>query len=148
MIVFPYLKAAGKDDLIAQVATKSLSPKPPASWVIPVFAEKPGQRLHMFRKDDGHFSEDTPENRVYIRAAVSDPYNKEAVNNFGVELYSKIMPDGYRARAYVKNGLITNGGRDKPWRKWIANNDKRAGGQETSVPTINSSSKNEYKPTI
>ncbi|MGB7127575.1 MAG: hypothetical protein WBD50_00595, partial [Candidatus Rhabdochlamydia sp.] len=130
LIVFPHLRAAGKDDLITQVATKSLNPKPSASWVIPPFAEKPGQRLHMFRNDEGHLSEDTPENRAYIRAAVSDPSNRESINKHGVELYSKIMPDGYRAWAQVRNGIITNGGRDKPWRKWVANNDpKGPGGQ-------------------
>ena len=129
LIVFPHLTAAG-DDQITQAAAKSLNPKPPVSWVVPAFVEKPGQRLHIFRKADGHFSEDTPENRAYIRAAVSDPANKEAVNNHGVELYSKIMPDGYRAWAHVKNGFITNGGRDKPWRKWVANNNpKGPGGQ-------------------
>ena len=120
LIISPHWRAAGKDDLIAQVATKSLNPKPPASWVIPPFAEKPGQRLHMFRNDEGHFTEDTPENRAYIRTAVSDPTNRESINKLGIELYSKIMPDGCQAWAYVRNGLIINGGRDKPWRKWVA----------------------------
>ena len=119
LVIFPHLRAAGDDQKIAQVAAKTLNPKPPASWAIPPFVEKPGQRLHVFRNDDGHLSEDTPENRAYIRAAVSDPTNRESINNFGVELYSKIMPDGYRAWAQVRNGIITNGGRDKPWRKWV-----------------------------
>lgn len=86
----------------------------------------------MFRRKrpEGHFTEDTPENRAYIRTAVSDPANRESINKHGVELYSKIMPDGHRAWAYVQNGKIVNGGRDKPWVKWVANNDpKGPGGQ-------------------
>ncbi|VHN99541.1 ankyrin repeat domain-containing protein [Candidatus Rhabdochlamydia sp. T3358] len=134
LVVFPHLKAAGDDQKIAQVAAKSLNPQPPASWVPPTtFDENPVRLSHMFRrkKEGGHFTEDTPKNRAYIRAAVSDPSNRESINNFGVELYSKIMPDGYRAWAQVRNGLIINGGRDKPWRKWVDNN-KKAGGQVES----------------
>ncbi|PWU13447.1 MAG: hypothetical protein C5B45_06030 [Chlamydiae bacterium] len=42
------------------------------------------------------------------------------------------MPDGYRAWAHVKNGFITNGGRDKPWRKWVADSDNSVGGKVKS----------------
>ncbi|HEV3269899.1 MAG TPA: ankyrin repeat domain-containing protein [Candidatus Rhabdochlamydia sp.] len=135
LVIFPHLRAAGDDQKIAQVATRSLNPKPPASWVPHPFTENPEKISHMFRtkNPEGHFTEDTPENRAYIRTAVSDPSNRESINKHGVELYSKIMPDGYRAWAYVKNGLITNGGRDKPWRKWVANNNpKGPGGQVES----------------
>lgn len=131
LIISPHWRAAGKDDLIAQVATKSLNPEPPISWILPPFDESPERLSHMFRaaKKGGHFTEDTPENRTYIRAAVSNPTNLEAVNNKEVELYSKIMPDGYRVWAYVRNGLIINGGRDKPWRKWVTDSDSSFGGK-------------------
>ncbi|QZA58152.1 ankyrin repeat domain-containing protein [Candidatus Rhabdochlamydia porcellionis] len=135
LIVFPHLRAAGKEDQITQVAAKSLDPKPPTSWVPPItFDENPVRLSHIFRrkKEGGHFTEDTPENRTYIRAAVSDPANRESINKHGVELYSKIMPDGYLAWAYVQNEKIVNGGRDKPWRKWVADPKNSLGGKVES----------------
>jgi hypothetical protein len=134
LIISPHWRADGKDDLIAQVATKSLNPKPPASWVPPLLAVTPDKLGHIFSKEEGHFTKDTPDNRAYILSAVSHPDNKDAVNKFGLEMYSKVMPDGYRAWAHVKNGLITNGGRDKLWLKWIADPDNHKGGRMQPRP--------------
>ncbi|PWU15982.1 MAG: hypothetical protein C5B45_01525 [Chlamydiae bacterium] len=120
LVIFPHLRAAGDDQKIAQVAAKSLNPKVPVSWVPPPFDETRSRNGHMFRDKEDHFIEDTPENRTYIHAAVSDPANRKAVNNYGVELYFKVMPDGYQAWARVQNGKIVNGGRSKPWLKWVA----------------------------
>jgi hypothetical protein len=129
LIIFPHLQAAGKEDQITQVAAKSLNPKPPASWVPPPFDDNRTRRGHVFRNQVTHFSEDTPENRAYILSAVSDPANRKAVNKFGVELYTKMMPDGHQAWARVEKGYVVNGGRNKPWYKWVADPNHHAGGK-------------------
>lgn len=78
---FLILKAAGKDDLIAQVATKSLNPKPSPSWIPPPIKETSSRQGHMFRNQIAHFSEDTPENHAYVLTAVSDPLIKRPLIN-------------------------------------------------------------------
>ena len=123
------MQAAGNDQKIAQVAAKSLNPKPPTSWTPPSLDTRSERLGHIFTGDIGHFSEDTAENRAYFLSAVSHPDNKKAVNKFGKEMYAKVMPDGHLAWAHVKNGLVANGGRGSPWYVWVAdNNPKGAGG--------------------
>lgn len=62
---------------------------------IPVFPESKSSLGHIFRKINGHFENDTHENRKYILEAVAHPANKAGTMKQGVEVYFKIMPDGY-----------------------------------------------------
>ena len=139
LVVFPYLRAAGKDDLITQVVEKSLNPKPSASWTPPPFNETRDTLGHIFVNKRTHLSKDTPENRAYILSAVSDPANRRAINSHGLEMYDKIMPDGYRAWAHVKNGVVTNGGRGSPWfrSRWVPDSDNQKGGKMEDLPLQN-----------
>lgn len=126
LIILPYLRAAGKEDaIISQPVTRKIK-----------FDTSPEKLGHIFRKKEGHFHEDTPANREYILAAVSDPANKVGENKFGREIYFKKMSDGYRAWAYVENGLIRNGGRDVPWKTWVMDPEAYQGGRMVSTVTI------------
>lgn len=77
---------------------------------LPVFRDEKSFINHIFRTKEGHFSQDTPENRQYILAAASNPENRVAIDNYGVGIYLKAMFDGRQAWAHVRNGEIANGG--------------------------------------
>ncbi len=97
----------------------------------PPFCDKPSTPGHIFRKDEGHFEKDTPENRKIIFQAVADPRNKVGVNKYGVELYRKILPNGTQAWANVWKGKITNGGVNLQPQRWIPDPTERDGGYHT-----------------
>lgn len=117
IVIFPKLRAAGLKDKVNELAHSALKPNV-NHCNDPIFLETPSKLAHIFRDKEGHFSKDTPENRAYILAAMSNSANRKVINKFGVELYFKVMPDGYQAWAHVRNGLIINGGRDIAWKKW------------------------------
>lgn len=143
LIVLPHLQAGAVDDIAVQselTKTKKVNKnhfdEKTRSWIPPTILETPSKLGHIFRKESGHFHKDTPDNREYILGAVSDPANKVGENKFGREIYSKKMPDGYRAWAHVEKGFIVNGGRDVPWRKWEPNPEEHLGGRMVPIVTI------------
>lgn len=99
-----------------------------SSQIIP-FLDKKETFGHIFREEIGHFKEDTPENRAYIAAATSSPENYVSTNKFGVDMYLKVMPDGYQSWAQVYKGEITNGGCNKRILKWVSDETLPLGGK-------------------
>lgn len=140
LIILPHLQAGALDDIIVQnenLKTKQVSEnhftgKIPG-WIPPQITDRSDKLGHIFRDSEGHFSENTRENRAYIEAAVADPANKVGENKFGREIYCKMMPDGYRAWAHVERGFIVNGGRDISWKKWEVNLSSRPGGRMVPI---------------
>lgn len=132
IIIFPHLKASAKDE----IDSKTIQAEEKKSWTSPRIMETESRLGHIFRDAPGHLKEDTPKNREYILAAVSDPANKVGENKFGREIYCKTMSDGYRAWAHVEKGFIINGGRDVPWRKWKPDPEEYLSGRMVSIVTI------------
>lgn len=68
---------------------------------------------HIFRRDRGHFSEDTPENKALIQSAIKEGTVESAKplsdGNILIK-YVKNLPDGNQVRAEVCAGEITNAG--------------------------------------
>lgn len=141
LIVLPHLQAGAVDDIAVQseqTKTKKVSKnhfdgKIPG-WTPPPITERTDKLAHIFRDSEGHFLEDTPANREYILAAVSDPANKVGENKFGREIYCKVRLDGRRAWAHVEKGFIVNGGVDSAWKKWKVNLNSRPGGRMVPIP--------------
>lgn len=52
-----------------------------------------------------------------------------------------MMPDGHQAWARVEKGYVVNGGRNKPWYRWVADPTHHAGGSITRPPYPYSSDK-------
>ncbi|MFN8524644.1 MAG: RHS repeat-associated core domain-containing protein [Chloroflexota bacterium] len=73
---------------------------------------------HIFRDEEGHFTEDTPENRELIREVAGDPANYLGHNKSGVDWYAKILPDGRQVWVRVRDGKITNAGINETPRTW------------------------------
>ncbi|MFS8564298.1 MAG: hypothetical protein LVR00_08360 [Rhabdochlamydiaceae bacterium] len=111
MIVWPHLRAAGKTSTEKAQAAAS-------AYQQPSITDKADELGHIFRKSRGHFAQDTPENRTYILAAVSDPENKVTTTPHGIEVYLKIMEDGAQAWAYVVKGVVKNGGCNVFAQRW------------------------------
>ncbi|MGL4348047.1 MAG: ankyrin repeat domain-containing protein [Chlamydiales bacterium] len=132
IIIFPHLKASAKDE----IDSKTIQAEEKKSWTSPRIMETGSRLGHIFRDAPGHLKEDTPKNREYILAAVSDPANKVGENKFGREIYCKTMSDGYRAWAHVEKGFIINGGRDVPWRKWKPDPEEYLSGRMVPIVTI------------
>ena len=99
-----------------------------ASWISsnPKISQDSSDQGHIFRKDRGHFSEDTPENRAFIESAAESPYYKVGTDNYGNEIYLRTMPSGMQAWAEVRNGeIIRNGGYNTFPKQWVPDNSER-----------------------
>jgi RHS repeat-associated protein len=68
-----------------------------------------GSASHIFRDEEGHLAEDTPENRALIESVVK-PGNYVRTGAGGEDLYREILPNGTQIWAKVFKGSITNGG--------------------------------------
>jgi hypothetical protein len=122
------LIAAGSDDELG--SSTAVSKKTTIrEWSPPQLPKESGILGHIFRKAPGHFSTDTPENRVFISAAVARAKNRAGIDAFGKELYLKVMPDGTQAWAHVENGVITNGGCNPTPMRWVVDLNMRGGGK-------------------
>lgn len=99
-----------------------------SEWTSPAFSEKKSILGHIFRDEEGHLQEDTPAHRQYILGAVASSENRVAINNYGTEIYLKVMPDGRQAWAYVRNGIIENGGCNPFPLKWVEDSKLASGG--------------------
>ena len=70
-----------------------------------------GSRVsHIFRVAEGHFSEDTPENRQALMDVANDPANALGVDQFGNTWAAKNLTDGTEVWVQFRGGRITNGG--------------------------------------
>jgi hypothetical protein len=65
---------------------------------------------HIFRDAEGHFAEDTPENRRALISAVGNPENFLGTDRFGNEWWVERQNDGTQVWAQVREGRIMNGG--------------------------------------
>ncbi|ANI89334.1 hypothetical protein A9P82_08535 [Arachidicoccus ginsenosidimutans] len=65
---------------------------------------------HIFRDKDGHFKDDTKENRSELENTANNPKNKLGTDKYGNDWYAKTREDGKQVWARVRNGKITNGG--------------------------------------
>lgn len=99
----------------------------------PAFPHEKSTLRHIFRNEKGHFMYDTPENRDFILSAASSPECRVGTTKQSVEIYLKLMPDGSQAWAFVKNGIITNGGINRLPLKWVANSSLPLGGEFVSL---------------
>ncbi len=64
---------------------------------------------HIFRDEEGHFKNDTLENRNLLLKTASDKANYLGTDEFGNEWYGKVTDDGKQIWAQVRNGEIRNG---------------------------------------
>ena len=67
----------------------------------------------MFADRAGHVI-DTPANRAMIQGITRGTQNLLGVNNVGNQVFAQILPDGSQIWAYVRNGVIQNGGLNLP----------------------------------
>ncbi len=66
---------------------------------------------HIFRDTDGHFPDDTPQNRQQLINVAKDSQNFQGRDINGNDVYVRMNPDGTQTWAYVRNGdEIRNGG--------------------------------------
>ena len=104
--VWPHLIAAGKDGQ--------------SEWSPPVFPQRRDKLSHIFNKrgKDGHFTKDTPQNREYISRATRSTHNIIGRDPHGKQLYMQTHRDGSQSWAFVKDGVITSGGRNERPKTW------------------------------
>lgn len=114
--VWPHLIAAGRNGDPREIP--------------PPFSQRDNISGHIFRNrgDKGHFTRDTPENRAYIQAAVSNSSYKVGTDVYGKEYYLKTMPDGKQSWAIVKDGKIVDGGCNNFPKKWKKDPSHKHGG--------------------
>ena len=65
---------------------------------------------HIFRKSDGHFSDDSPLNRKLLEGLVNDKKNYCGPDKHGNSIYGKTLSNGKQLWAHLRNGKITHGG--------------------------------------
>jgi hypothetical protein len=65
---------------------------------------------HIFREAEGHFTDDTPENRGALIFVASRPENLLGMDRFGNEWWAERQSDGTQIWAVVREGRIMNGG--------------------------------------
>ena len=80
---------------------------------VPVFPPDPSQTRHIFRKAEGHFPDDTAENRSLILEVAGKPEYFIKVDR-GCDVYACAIGKGrYKGKeiwVYVRNGVIQNAG--------------------------------------
>jgi hypothetical protein len=69
-----------------------------------------GRVRHIFRDAEGHFVEDTPENREALISAARRPENFLGTDRFGNEWWVERRDDGTQVWAQVREDRIMNGG--------------------------------------
>ena len=75
------------------------------------FPEQRSQLMHIFANRPGHVL-DTPANRKMIQRVANNKRNFLGINRDGNEVFAQIMQDGSQVWAYVRDGVIRNGGRN------------------------------------
>ena len=75
------------------------------------------QLNHIFRKKEGHL-EDTPENRKLLEDLANDESKYLGIDKWGNSWNAVTLPDGSQLWVRYRNGVITDGGKNKtpiPW---------------------------------
>ncbi len=73
---------------------------------------------HIFRKIEGHFSEDTPANRKILIDTALNADNYLGNDKWGNNWYAQIQADDTQIWVQVRNGEIINGGCNNIPRSW------------------------------
>lgn len=73
---------------------------------------------HIFREEEGHLSQDTPENRALLESVANDPNNRLGDDIHGNTWYAKTQVDGCQIWVRVRGTIITDGGVNTTPRTW------------------------------
>jgi hypothetical protein len=65
---------------------------------------------HIFRNAEGHFADDTPENRSRLLRVARDPARRLGVDRFGILWAEETMPDESQIWVQIKDRKVINGG--------------------------------------
>lgn len=95
----------------------------------PYFTEKVSQLGHIFKDSPGHFKENIPKNRDFIKSATESPSNIVGKKSSGTQIYLKTMPDGSQTWAEVWEGEIRDGGRNNFPKQWVPDSNNPKGGR-------------------
>ena len=89
------------------------------------------QLKHIFRNAKGHLS-DTPENRKLLQDLANDERFHVDIDKRGLDWNAKMLDDGSQLWVISRNGIIQNGGINRPPRIWnniTGFNDNPLGGK-------------------
>lgn len=75
------------------------------------------QLSHIFGNRPGHLP-DNPGNRQLLVDVANDPGSYLGADSIGNLWYARVEPDGSQIWVVVRNGVIQNGGKNKPPRDW------------------------------
>ncbi len=75
------------------------------------------QLKHIFRNEPGHLS-DTPTNRKLLQELANDISCHRGRDSRGNDWSTKVLEDGSQLWVSSRNGIIQNGGINKPPRRW------------------------------
>jgi hypothetical protein len=75
----------------------------------PSFPTNPSQLQHIFRDTEGHFANDTPENRAQIQMTVNQA-DFSHIDSHGNSIYGGLNGDGSQTWVSVRNGIVQNAG--------------------------------------
>lgn len=73
---------------------------------------------HIFRDAEGHFTEDTVNNRQQLINTAMDEKNYLGMDKWGNDWYAKSMPNGQQIWVQIRKGEIINGGINSSSRRW------------------------------
>lgn len=65
---------------------------------------------HIFKSEEGHLTENTPENQQLLKDVADNPDNYAGTDQYGKAEYVETLPDGSQVWVYVYNGEIMDGG--------------------------------------
>ena len=80
--------------------------------------EDPSRRKHIFRKKDGHMTNETPENVKKLVDMANDDKYYRGVDKRGSTWHSKELKDGSQLWTESWNGTIRDGGLNKKVHPW------------------------------
>ncbi|MVB10497.1 hypothetical protein CAFE_11870 [Caprobacter fermentans] len=78
------------------------------------------QLKHVFRNKKGHLS-DTEANRALLTSVANDKGNYKGTDQNGCRWYSQLQSDGSQVWVRTRNGIIINGGVNRPPKTWDPN---------------------------
>lgn len=79
--------------------------------------ENDAQLKHIFRKSEGHL-EDSPGNRQLLQDLANDMKHHAGKDIHGKDWHYKELEDGSQLWVSVRNGVIQDGGLNRPPRSW------------------------------
>jgi hypothetical protein len=96
-------------------ATATATPNPAAQDGLPIDENSAD---HIFRKEDGHFEQDTPQNRQRLGDTTANPKNYLGQDSWGNDWYAETQSDGSQVWVQSRNGVIKNGGINLSPKSW------------------------------